>query len=64
MTVRRFTPEGEERKVPVDRSVLAADLPAKLERMQDELFQIALQRRAAHTTTAVESYEQFKQVID
>lgn len=64
MTVRRFTPEGEERKVAVDRSVLAADLPVKLERMQDELFQMALQRRAAHTTTAVESYEQFKQVIE
>jgi len=64
MTVRRFTPEGEERKVPVDRSVLAVDLPVKLERMQDELFHMALQRRAASTTTSVGSYDQFKQVIE
>ena len=64
MTVRRFTPEDEERKQPVDRSALVAEVPARLERMQDELFQLAVERRAANTTSGVEDYEQFKQLIE
>ncbi len=64
MTVRRFTPEGEERKQPVDRSALVDEVPARLERMQDELFQLAVKRRTANTTTGVEDYEQFKQLIE
>lgn len=64
MTVRRFTPEGEERKQPIDRSTLVADLLVKLELMQDELFQLAVERLAANTTTGIEDYEQFKQLIE
>ncbi len=63
MTVRRFTPEGEDRKQPIDRGALAADLPVRLERMQDELFQLAVERRAAHTTRGIDDYDEFKQVI-
>jgi prolyl-tRNA synthetase len=64
MTVRRFTPEGEERKQPINRGTLVADLLVKLELMQDELFQLAGERLAANTTTGIEDYEQFKQLIE
>jgi len=64
MTVRRFTPEGEERKQSVDRTELVAEVPAKLERMQDELFQLAVQARAENTTTGIEDYDQFKQIVE
>ena len=64
MTVRRFTPEGKERKQPVDRSALVAEVPARLEQMQNELFQMAVERRTANTTTGVKDYEQFKQLIE
>ena len=63
MTVRRFTPEGEERKRSVGRGALSSELPALLERMQGELFAMALQRRASNTTSGVESYDQYKELI-
>jgi len=64
MTVRRFTPEGEDRKRAVGRTELAAELPVQLERMQQELFTAALQRRAANTTSGIENYEQFKDIVE
>ncbi len=64
MTVRRFTPEGQDRKRAVGRTELVAELPAQLERMQQELYVEALQRRAANTTTGIEDYEQFKDVVE
>ena len=64
MAVRRFTPEGEERKRSIDRTALAVELPALLERMQGELYSQALQRRAANTSTGVEDYGQFKEIVE
>ena len=64
MTVRRFTLDGDERKRSVDRDTLVAELPAQLARMQVELFQLAVQRRAANTTTGVEDYGKFKEIVE
>lgn len=63
MTVRRFTPEGEERKRSVDRGVLGSELSALLNQMQNELFELALQRRASNTTSGVASYDQYKELV-
>jgi prolyl-tRNA synthetase len=63
MTVRRFTLEGEDRKRSVERGVLGSELSALLEQMQTELFVLAQQRRASNTISGVESYDQFKDLI-
>ncbi|MFQ5530850.1 MAG: His/Gly/Thr/Pro-type tRNA ligase C-terminal domain-containing protein, partial [Gemmatimonadota bacterium] len=64
MAVRRFTPDGDDRKRSIDRAALATELTAQLERMQTELFTRALERRAANTTSGIEDYEQFKSIVE
>ena len=64
MAVRRFTPEGEDRKCKIPEADLQADLPDLLERMQAELYQLALKRRAENTTQGIEDYDAFKELIE
>ena len=64
MSVRRFTPDGEERKRPIPVAALAEEIPALLARMQDELLAGARDRREACTARGVESMEEFRAIID
>ena len=64
MSVRRFTPDGEERKRPIPVEALAGEIPALLARMQDELLVGARDRREACTTRGVESMDEFRAIVD
>ena len=64
MAVRRFTPEGEERKRSIPVADLEDALPALLEQMQDELFRLALRRRADAVRQGVTDYDEFKRLLD
>ncbi|MFW6090021.1 MAG: His/Gly/Thr/Pro-type tRNA ligase C-terminal domain-containing protein, partial [Gemmatimonadota bacterium] len=64
MSVRRFTPEGEDRKRPIPQADLQAALPELLERMQGELFELALRRRADNTRQGIEDYDEFKALVE
>jgi prolyl-tRNA synthetase len=64
MSVRRFTPDGEERKKPIPVEALAGEIPALLARMQDELLVGARDRREACTTRGVESMDEFRAIVD
>jgi len=64
MTVRRFTPEGVDRKIPIPAADLSVDLPDLLERMQGELLDLARQRQADNTTQGVEDYAEFQRIVE
>ena len=64
MSVRRFTPEGEERKKPIPLEALMEEIPALLVRMQDELLEGARARREASTVRGVETMDEFRSIID
>jgi prolyl-tRNA synthetase len=64
MAVRRFTPEGADRKTSIPVADLGVDLPDLLECMQGELLELARQRRAENTTRGVADYEEFQRIIE
>jgi prolyl-tRNA synthetase len=64
MAVRRFTPEGTDRKTSIPVADLGVDLPDLLECMQGELLELARQRRAENTTRGVADYEEFQRIIE
>jgi prolyl-tRNA synthetase len=64
MSVRRFTPDREERKKPIPLESLVEEIPALLVRMQDELLEGARARREASTARGVETMEEFRSIID
>lgn len=64
MSVRRFTPEGGERKQPVAAAELATVIPALLDRVQAELLEEARARREARTHRGVESMDDFRAIVD
>ncbi|MGI9037320.1 MAG: proline--tRNA ligase [Gemmatimonadota bacterium] len=64
MAVRRFTPEGEDRKCSIPEADLGSMLPDLLEKMQKELYELALKRRAANTKQGIEDYDEFKRLMD
>lgn len=64
MSVRRYTPEGADRKRSIPVADLQSDVPDLLQRMQKELFQLALERRAENTTQGIEDYDAFKELTE
>ena len=64
MSVRRFTPKGEDRKRPIPQADLQSALPDLLERMQGEMFDQALRRRADNTRQGIEDYDEFKALVE
>jgi prolyl-tRNA synthetase len=64
MSVRRFTPDGEDRKRPIPVETLADEIPALLARMQDELLAGAKGHREESTTRGVESLDEFRAIVD
>jgi prolyl-tRNA synthetase len=64
MSVRRFTPEGEDRKRPIPEADLQVALPELLDRMQGELFDLAQRRRADNTRQGIEDYDEFKALVE
>ncbi len=64
MSVRRFTPEGEDRKRPIAVEALVTEIPALLDQMQDELLAAARARREACTVRGVESIEELRAIVD
>lgn len=64
MSVRRFTPEGAERKSSRPLSGLAAALPGVLEQVQSELFAAAVGRRDAATVRGVQDYGEFRDFME
>ena len=64
MTVRRFTPEGSDRKTPLPLDGLASALPELLQKIQDELFQAAVDRREAGTVRGVQNYAEYSRFME
>ena len=64
MAVRRFTPEGEDRKCKIPVADLQDEVPDLLERMQQELFKLALARRAENTIQGIEDYDEFRKIVE
>ncbi|MCL7927783.1 MAG: proline--tRNA ligase [marine benthic group bacterium] len=64
MVVRRFTPDGEDRKRPLSLGGITEELETLLVRMQGELLAEATERRGANTTRNVESMDTFRDVVE
>lgn len=64
MAVRRFTPEGAERKTALPSESIGSVLPGLLETIQNELFDAARERRDAATVRGVEDYDEFRRLMD
>ena len=63
VAARRMTPEGKQAKQPLRIDSLASTIPALLEEIQADLYDAARARLAANTRP-VNSYEEFKSVLD
>ncbi|MDT8435138.1 MAG: proline--tRNA ligase [Gemmatimonadota bacterium] len=64
MAVRRFTPQGEERKRPLAAGEAASLVPRLLDRMQDELLEGARARREANTHRGVGDLDAFREIVE
>jgi prolyl-tRNA synthetase len=64
VAVRRFTPEGEERKRFLGEAEAIAALPRLVDAIQDELLEAALQRREAHSVRGLDDYEAFRERME
>ena len=64
MSVRRFTPEGGDRKRAIPEGELSTAIPALLEQMQAELLEGARARRESHTHRGIESIEEFRAIVE
>jgi prolyl-tRNA synthetase len=64
MVVRRFTPQGTERKTPLPMNGVGPRLRALLDSIQDELLAAAKERREAATVRGVEDYGEFKSLME
>jgi prolyl-tRNA synthetase len=63
MVVRRFTPEGTDRKTPMPIAGVGSSLRTMLDGIQDELFAAATRRRDAATIRGLEDYGEFQRLI-
>ena len=63
MVVRRFTPEGTDRKTPMPMAGVGGRLRTVLDGIQDELFGAAMERRDAATVRGLEDYAEFQSLI-
>lgn len=64
MAVRRFTPEGSDRKTALPLGGLGARLRVLLDGIQEELLTAALARRDAATVRGIEDYSEFQRLIE
>jgi len=64
MMVRRFVEGDDDRKTPVPMSELPARIPAVLDRMQEQLFALALARREAASVRGVRTLDELAAVIE
>jgi prolyl-tRNA synthetase len=64
VSVRRFTPEGGDRKRPISAGELGTAVPALLQSMQEELLEGARARREANTHRGVTSLETFRAIVE
>jgi prolyl-tRNA synthetase len=62
MVVRRFLSDGDERKIPVPESEIAARLPELLDETQNNLLGAALRRREENSHRGVADYEELKRI--
>ncbi len=63
MAVRRFTPEGADRKVPHAMAGLGEWIRETLDSVQDELLEGARQRRDDATVRGIEDYGEFQDLM-
>jgi len=63
MVVRRVTPEGEQRKVPVADAEIEARLVELLDQNQTHLLEAALKRREENSYRGIGDYEEFKRIM-
>jgi prolyl-tRNA synthetase len=64
MAVRRFTPEGADRKSSLPAGGLSETVPALLDRMQVELLEAATRRREANSARGVEDYDAYRRRVE
>jgi len=64
MVVRRFTPQGTERKTPLPMNGAGPRLRTHLDNIQDELLAAAKERRESATVRGVEDYGEFKSLME
>src|SRR5690606_28791430 len=62
--VKRVVSEGEERKAFLPEEQAVAELQARLDAFQGELFERARANREAHSHRGVESFEELKEILD
>ena len=63
MVVRRFTPEGADRKTPMPIDGVGSRLRTMLDGIQDELLAAATKRRDSATVRGLEDYSEFQTLI-
>ena len=63
MVVRRFTPEGTDRKTPMPIDGVGSRLRTLLDGIQDELLAAATKRRDLATVRGLEDYAEFQSLI-
>ena len=63
MVVRRVTPDGEQRKVPVADAEIETKLLELLDQTQQHLLEAALRRREENSYRGISDYEEFKQIM-
>jgi prolyl-tRNA synthetase len=61
---RRFFPEGEKRKVFLPEDEAIAGIPGRLEGMQAQLLEAALERREANSFRGVEDWDEMKEILE
>jgi prolyl-tRNA synthetase len=64
VVVRRFTPQGEERKRVLSEAEALSVLPQMVEAMQRELREAARERREAHSVRGLDDYAVFRERME
>lgn len=64
VVVRRFTPEGKERKRVLGESEAFAVIPRMLDEMQRDLRRAAEERREANSVRGAEDYDEFRERME